>query len=281
MYTSTPCPTRLSPEQLEQYQRDGYLAFVDALSPDEVAQARSALTELVQRMAHDETAHDHGSFWMADGSRFQVQFEAGFLPDAKDDPQLELKVRKLFWFIQEHDFFQYLANEHPRLRGVLESILGAEPIMFQDMALVKPPFIGGEKPWHQDDAYFAVEPLDSVCGIWVALDEATAENGCMHVIPGGHLDGPKLHVHDRDCEIETERLDLSRVTPVPLPPGGAMFFHGLLPHQTPPNQSPDRRRALQFHYRRQNSRLISTEEYAQLFAENGVPASCAFAPKRN
>jgi phytanoyl-CoA hydroxylase len=148
------------------------------------------------------------------------------------------------------------------------------------MALVKPPFIGGEKPWHQDDAYFSVEPLDAVCGIWIALDEATEANGCMHVIPGAHRDGPRIHVHDRDCEIEAECLDLSRVVPVPLPPGGAMFFHGLLPHQTPPNQSPDRRRALQFHYRSRTSQIISKEEYSRLFAENGTPASCAVATRR-
>jgi phytanoyl-CoA hydroxylase len=59
-----------------------------------------------------------------------------------------------------------------------------------------------------------------------------------------------------------------------------MFFHGLLPHQTPPNQSPDRRRALQFHYRSRNSRIISKEEYSRIFAKNGTPASCAFAERR-
>jgi phytanoyl-CoA hydroxylase len=274
------CPTQLSDDQLAHFKRDGYLAFVDALSPEEVEQARSTLSELFERLAHDESTQTESNVWVASDSRFRIQFEDGYVPNTKDEHGLELKIRKLFWFVEAHDFFGELATSHPRLSGVLQSILGADPILFQDMALVKPPFIGGEKPWHQDDAYFTVEPLDSICGIWIALDEATVENGCMHVIPGGHLDGPKIHVHARDCEIETERLDLSRVIPVPLPAGGAMFFHGLLPHQTPPNQSPDRRRALQFHYHRQDSHVISKEEYSQIFAENGVPASCAFAERR-
>jgi hypothetical protein len=275
-----PCPERLTPEQIEDYRRDGYIAFVDALSPTEVERARATLSELVQRMVSDGEAQSRNEFWRVPDSRFLVQFEPGYAPDGAGDPQLELKVRKLFWFIQEHELFAHLAQSHPRIRGVLSSLIGADPILFQDMALVKPPFIGSEKPWHQDDAYFAALPLGAVCGVWIALDEATAENGCMHVIAGGHRDGPKVHIHDRDCEIATDRLDLSRVVPVPLPPGGAMFFHGLLPHQTPPNHSPDRRRALQFHYRSQDSRLVSREEYDGIFSENGAPASCAAAPQK-
>ena len=56
------------------------------------------------------------------------------------------------------------------------------------MALLKPPR-GREKPWHQDHAYFNL-PLDTpIVGVWIALDEATPENGCMHVIPGSHREG--------------------------------------------------------------------------------------------
>lgn len=272
-----PCPASLTPEHLTQYQRDGYLAFTDVLSTEEVQAARAALTELIHRVARDGERHPKHSVCIMADSRLQVQYEAGLMPE-ETDPDLELKVRKLFWYVDHHEFLQQLATTHPRLRAVREALLGPEPILFQDMALVKPPFIGREKPWHQDDAYFAVEPLQAVAGIWIALDEATVENGCMHVIAGGHNDGPRIHYHGSDCEINPERLDLARVVPVPLPPGGAMFFSGLLPHQTPPNSSPDRRRALQLHYRSRDSRSITREEYNMLFAEGGVPASCAANP---
>jgi ectoine hydroxylase-related dioxygenase (phytanoyl-CoA dioxygenase family) len=150
--------------------------------------------------------------------------------------------------------------------------------MFQDMALVKPPFIGSEKPWHQDNAYFSVTPLDSVLGVWIALDEATAANGCMHVLRGGHQLGALRHFHGRDCEIMPQRVDESQALAVPLPPGGAMFFYGMLPHQTPPNSSPDRRRALQFHYRSASSQVVPRDEYDRIYAEaDGTPASCAAA----
>jgi len=182
---------------------------------------------------------------------------------------------------EQHPLFTCLAKDHPRIRGVVSSLLGANPVLFQDMALIKPPLIGSEKPWHQDDAYFTVTPLDAVCGVWIALDDAAVENGCMHVIPGGHRLGPLRHFHGevegagKDCQIVHGRLDASRAVPVELPAGGGMFFHGLMPHETPPNRSPQRRRALQFHYHSATARALSHEEYARVYAEaDGTPASC-------
>jgi phytanoyl-CoA hydroxylase len=79
-----------------------------------------------------------------------------------------------------------------------------------------------------------------------------------------------------------DRLEVEEpVVPVELPGGGAMFFSGMLPHQTPPNSSPDRRRAVQFHYRAASSTVVETEKYFQLFAErDGTPATCAAASRR-
>ncbi len=276
-----PCPETLNDEQIEQYWRDGFLAFTDVLSATEVEETRAALSELVQRVAQCEAPEKKGPFWTLPGTRFGIQFEPGYIPDASD-ADVELKIRKLMWYCEQHPRLDYFVHQHPKIQGVLTSLLGADSILFQDMALIKPPFIGSEKPWHQDDAYFAVTPLDMICGVWIALDEATAENGCMHVLPGAHLDGPLKHYHDRDCEIIPDRLQNadadSRAVPIPLPPGGALFFSGLLPHQTPPNHSPERRRAVQWHYRAAHTVSIPRDEYDRVFCEaDGTPASCAAA----
>jgi phytanoyl-CoA hydroxylase len=204
-----------------------------------------------------------------------VQFEADYVPRANDE-DLELQVRKLMWYHDQHPHLQFCATEHPCTMGILETLLGPQPIMFQDTALIKPPFIGSEKPWHPDNAYFSVTPLQAIVGVWIALDEATVVNGCMHVLPGGHSLGAMKHFHGRDCEIVPQRVDEAQARAVPLPPGGAMLFYGMLPHQTPPNSSPDRRRALQFHYRSADSRIVAREEYDRIYAEaDGTPASCA------
>jgi phytanoyl-CoA hydroxylase len=146
--------------------------------------------------------------------------------------------------------------------------------MIQDMALVKPPYHGSEKPWHQDTAYFDFLPLGGIVGVWIALDPATVENGCMQVIPGSQHDGPTPHFHVRDCQMADGRVRVDRAHVVPLRPGGALFFSGLLHHGTPPNLSGDRRRALQFHYAAAGCRNMTIQEHAELFNEGGAYAGC-------
>jgi phytanoyl-CoA hydroxylase len=120
--------------------------------------------------------------------------------------------------------------------------------MFQDMALLKPPGGGREKPWHQDNAYFDIEPGTPIVGVWIALDPATAENGCMHVVPGSHREGPMVHFRRRDWQICDDQVDGGRGTMIPLPAGGALFFDGLIHHGTSANRTSRRRRAVQLHY---------------------------------
>jgi phytanoyl-CoA hydroxylase len=157
---------------------------------------------------------------------------------------------------------------------VLDQLIGPGHRMIQDMALIKPPFHGSEKPWHQDTAYFDWTPLGGVIGVWIALDEATVENGCMQVIPGSHLDGPVPHFHVRDCQVADDRVRVDRAHVVPLDPGGVLFFSGLIHHGTPPNLSGDRRRALQYHYAAAECRNMTIQEHAELFNEGGAYAGC-------
>jgi len=286
------CPDRLDPAQIARFQREGYLVFDSLLSPAEIEQARAALSEVVRRSHALAVAgspevmverskyrghSDAGVFIKKAGGTFGLQFEAGIDPLALSAEAAELKIRKLMYYYKEHPCFTALV-EHPKIRGIVGSVLGPGSLLFQDMALIKPPFIGVEKPWHQDNAYFAYSPLDQIIGVWLALDEATVENGCMHVIPGAHLQGAKKHFHGTDCEIVRDRLDLSRAIPLEMEAGGAIFFAGMLPHQTPPNRSAQRRRALQFHYRGAGTVELVREEYDKLFAEaDGSPASCKAA----
>jgi len=275
------CPQKLDKVQQQQFQEQGYLAFTDVITPQEVRGAREALTELVHRVANDPTTVKKGPFWSPEDKRIGVQFEKGYEPQGADDADLELNVRKLMYYQEEHPHFGYLSNNHPTIQGVLASILGEDALLYADQAMIKPAFIGTEKPWHQDNAYFKVTPLSAICGVWIALEDATIENGCMHVLAGQHKRGALKHHHTYDCEILPDRIVPAQAVPVELPAGGAMFFSGMLPHQTPPNKSPHRRRALQFHYRAQSSEIIETEEYFKVFAEaDGTPASCAAAARK-
>jgi phytanoyl-CoA hydroxylase len=161
---------------------------------------------------------------------------------------------------------------------MLEALIGPNPIWYGDMALCKPARVGTDKPWHQDSAYFPYEPFGHGVGVWIALDDAAVENGCMQVLRGGHKLGPKKHVHLTDCTIEPGRVDVSRAEPIEMDAGGILLFSPLLPHYTPPNRSDRRRRALQLFYRAGYTKMITQDEHSRHFVEtDGTPATCAAA----
>jgi hypothetical protein len=283
-------PGVLDATHLEQFRLRGYLAFEKVLTQPEVDAAQAALTQitvgLMQRAKRGEakiqenqnaTRNYAGVQVINPDSGFGIHFEAGIDPLAMEAEQAELKFRKLHGYHQEHQTFIDLTQD-PRIQGVIAQLIGEEAVLKAEMALSKPSFIGSEKPWHQDNAYFNWLPLNKVATAWIALDDTTVENGCMHVMPGGHTLGALKHHHTIDCEIMPDRIDKTRAVPIPLKAGGVMYFSAMLPHQTPPNKTAERRRALQFQYRGITTAQVSKEEFGRVFAEaDGTPASCALA----
>jgi phytanoyl-CoA hydroxylase len=285
-----PCPQTLSNDQIVQFKEQGYLAFSDVLTPEEVTSARESLKKLTIDLASSPFSrytppatggNTSGASYQRPDAPCSMTLEKGFDPAGKTPEEIELKVRRYWGFAKEAEIFQRMVSPGSRLHGVVSGLLGPDSILFQEMALVKPPFIGSEKPWHQDNAYFSFTPLEAIMGVWLALDDATVSNGCMHTIPGGHKTGAVQHHHGSDCEIARTLLEVDRAIPVPVPAGGAMFFYGMLPHQTPPNSSPDRRRALQFHFRGAETRRQEDTDYDTVFVNRvGEAASCRSASAR-
>lgn len=179
-----------------------------------------------------------------------LQYEPGFDPAGKDDLARELGVRKFFQFAQGDAFFWDLIRDQ-RIRGPVEAVIGAGAQLLQSLALVKPPEIGIPKAWHQDTPYFPIAPVTETVGLWIALDRATLENGCMQVVPGSHRQGPVPHIQGetgwRLDDAASARAQAAAVA-VPVEPGSALLFDANLLHFTDANRSRQRRRAVQFHF---------------------------------
>lgn len=287
-------PARPDAEMIARYREDGYLAFLEALTPQEVREASDGINQLVRKYAFNEALTEHvggngkygdaikngrGMLFKSRTSDFHFQVEGTYeaRPDRLDE--LADNIRKFQSYTTELPIYDYIANQHPRLRALLGAVLGEDYAPYSSMALCKPAGGGAEKPWHQDLAYFAVNRFDGVAGVWIALDRAIVANGCMHVIPGGHRRGPRKHEWSRvDCEITTAEIDPADAIPIELPPGGLMIFDGLLPHETPANESNLRRRALQFHYRSAATQVVPREEYQKKFVgPEGIFIGCDYS----
>jgi phytanoyl-CoA hydroxylase len=253
-------PAALDEAHVAAYHRDGFLAMENLLAPEEVVAAKQALADLL-----------HGRVPGFDGLQPEPEMKDRW---AEMTPDERAGAARKLWLFAAHEPRLGALTRHPALHRILERLIGEPCRLIQDMALLKPPLIGSEKPWHQDMAYFGWSPPERIVGVWIALDPATAENGCMQVIPGTHRAGPVPHVHDRDCQIPDERVAADRAVLVPLPPGGALFFTSLLHHGTPPNDSPHRRWAAQFHYAGESVVAIDRRQHAALFFEDDRYAGC-------
>ncbi len=159
----------------------------------------------------------------------------------------------------------------PKLLDCVEALLGPDLVLLYSHILNKPP--GGlQVAWHQDGPYWwRVEPKVAVTA-WVALDDATGENGCMRVIPGTHRGNLDLG------QRPVEEPDLIQARPFELPPGvfdescavdllmrrgDVSFHHSYLVHGSDPNRSGARRAALTIRYVTSATRIQNTPDRRQ------------------
>ncbi|MEV0291157.1 phytanoyl-CoA dioxygenase family protein [Kribbella sp. NPDC050820] len=249
----------ISAADVARFAVDGYLAVRNVLEPHEVTDVLDGLSHVLTSPGQAEIQYES---WAAD-----------HVDTATGTERMDL-VRKFMWFVNEDSRLRGLATDKRILR-IVRQLTGSEDLtMFQDMALLKPPGGGREKPWHQDNAFFSYEPGTPIVGVWIALDPATPENGCMHVIPGSHVEGPVVHFRRRDFQLCDDEVQVTRDTVVPLPPGGILFFHGLLHHGTPANRTDTRRRAVQLHYLPAGTPGIPQERRLEIFGSEGKDVTC-------
>ena len=250
-------------EHVRYYRETGFLAINDLFSKPEIDAALAGLMDLI------------------DGANPSVQstvvqYEASTrdrLPTSSLEERRDM-VRKLWDYVDDEPRLRAIAD-HPRLLETVRRLLGTpEPELYANQALLKPRGIGREKPWHQDHAFFDLPLGTPIIGCWIALDEANPENGCMHVKPGTHKEGPVVHFERRDWQICDEHLDLTRDVMVPLKPGGVLFFNGLTHHGTPANRTDERRRALQLHYIPAGTPRTSEDDRMAVFGAIGKDVTC-------
>jgi phytanoyl-CoA hydroxylase len=241
------------------YEEHGFVAVADLLGRSEVQAAIDAIGDLLsgRNPAFNDIYLERAA--AKDGGSLQAELD---------------KARKLWRFVGYDPRLKAL-SEHDYVRAIVRGLMsGKEPQLFQDMALLKPPHIGREKPWHQDHAYFDLPLETPVVGVWIALDPATIANGCMQFVDGGQRKGPMSHWRRRDWQICDADVLGTRSVACPLSPGGAVFFSSLVPHGTPQNNSEERRRALQFHYCAAEAKAAAPEERLRIFGTEGKDVSC-------
>jgi len=219
----------LTEAQVQFYRDNGFLALDRLMPPEEVAFAREVYDRLFDRRAGREVGD---------------QFDLAGTDEEGSEPVLPQ-------ILSPSSYAPELAQGVYRsiALAICRQLMGPEAELGGDHAILKPARIGAETPWHQDEAYWDEATLAESVSIWIPLQEATLENGCMWFLPGSHrfpvhahrpLGGdPRIHALELTAE-----LDLSGAVACPIPAGGCTIHHCRTLHYTGPNRSDSPRRAL-------------------------------------
>jgi hypothetical protein len=174
------------------------------------------------------------------------------MPEARVDPgarKPEERTSKVFKLHRDPVFRAFA--EQDRLLDLVAGLLGSELDCFLSQFIFKNPTAMGQ-PWHQDSFYFPFDRGPQV-GVWLAVTEATLDNGCLHVLPGSHREPVHDHVPDARPDanygyVEIVDHDMSAAVPVRMEPGDLLVFHSHLMHRSTDNRSEGIRAAMVYHY---------------------------------
>jgi phytanoyl-CoA hydroxylase len=250
----------ITPAQRETYARDGFLVLPRLFAAETcralIARAEALveaapLAELATVFSTRDQAHHSDDYFLASGDKV-----AWFLEEEAVDADGRLtrpKIRAINKIGHAlHDLDPVFApfSRRPELAAIAHDLGMTAPLLLQSMLIFKQPEIGGEVALHQDATFLYTEPV-SVMGLWVALEDATQENGCMWALPGGHRDGLKRRFKRDGRGVAFEELDLTPFAygevPLEAPQGTVVVLHGLLPHRSGANRSPRSRLAYSLH----------------------------------
>jgi phytanoyl-CoA hydroxylase len=216
------------------FDRDGYVVLADALSAGEVQALRDEAVRICR-----------GELGAVDGVE----------PAAAGEPD-EQVVRRYLCVHFPHKLSERMHGTlaHPAVVDALRQRIGPNIKAMQSMLFIKSEGKPGQA-WHQDELFIPTRDR-SLTAAWIALDDATVENGCLWVLPGSHRRGvlyPDRDHHDArfDCEVEAYDFPYrdEDAVAVEVPAGSVVLFSGYLLHMSLPNSGRHGlRRALVNHY---------------------------------
>jgi phytanoyl-CoA hydroxylase len=228
----------LSNQELEQYRSEGYAIFRNVVDLNLIAEASDHVAWLLQKNPGLRPEQLHNSLMT-------------------DDP---------FWVRLVGD---------DRLLDVAEQFIGPNIALFASHYISKPPFDGKPVLWHQDGAFWPLDPMDVVT-LWLAVDESTPENGCMRVIPGTQeLELQEMDEAPSDAVLDkvvpSQFVDESKAVDFILEPGDVSVHNPNIVHGSKANTSSKRRCGLTIRYIPTTTRIVTDVQWPSAFLLRGEP----------
>lgn len=274
----------ISEAQIQQYREDGFVVideFAEAGACDELRARAEQLVqefdpaEIVSIFSTHEQNRTTDDYFLTSGDKVRFFFEENaFNADGTLKYEKEKSINKIGHALHDLDptFERFSRSE--KIEELASAIGINNPLLLQSMYIFKQPNIGGEVTCHQDSTFLYTDPIDIV-GLWFAIEDATIENGCLWAIPGGDRSGLKSRWIRSSQGMKfdvfnTEPWPEDQLVPLEVSKGSLILLHGLLPHRSFENRSPNSRHAYTLH-------LISAD--AEYPANNWLQRSAAMPLK--
>jgi len=238
---STQKPLRLTREQLEQYDRDGYLLI----------RAKDVWTDAERKLMVDSV--NMMNEWPDKAGAWMKYYEK----NRRDPAAAEKILCRIENFTQYNPGLEYLLNAG-KLIEMSTDLLNEDSVMYKEKVNYKLPGGDGFAP-HQDIAagwWMYNQSIHISC--LVSIDPATAENGCLEVVSGKHMEGM---MSDDWKEIPAETVAKMKWEMVPTEPGDVLFFDSYVPHRSAPNNTDKSRRVLYVTYAKKSEGDFRTRYY--------------------
>jgi len=228
----------ITPENIKQYQEQGYLVVPNLLSQTDIANLKKETAAIFR------------------GQRGHIE---GMVDVDENEPDEDV-LKKYVAIHFPHKISKIIHNSlfNRNIVDILTKIVSPNMKCMQSMLFVKAPGKAGQS-WHQDEYYIPTRDR-SLVGVWIAIDDATVENGCLWIIPGrpGYIMNRVKNSSPEYADVDT--VDISKYEknkiPVEVKAGAVVFFNGYTLHSSLRNKTKDNfRTALVNHYMSAESML--------------------------
>jgi phytanoyl-CoA hydroxylase len=201
---------RVTAEQARSFNECGYFVLEDAIDRETIARVTAEIDPWEAKVEEFLRAQPNRRMMIseADGISFTVHL---------------VKRSKVLREFAAAPIFTDLCHD----------LIGPDVRLYWDQAVYKKPEYPKHFPWHQDNGYTYIEP-QAYLTCWIALTDATVDNGCPWVVPGGHLHGTLKH-RASELGYVCREEDGPEATAAPVRAGGIVVFSSLTPHRTGPN----------------------------------------------
>ncbi len=222
---------KITSRQKQEYDENGFFIARNFIPPDQL----NAISERLNMAALGKL-----------DARIAIQVEPEVQKDNLQAGDPLDRIRKVSGVARHDPFFKALAADENMVE-LMQGVLGDNIRFFGDECQLKPAHYGSAHAWHQDAPYFHHD-LMPIATLWIAIDDATRENGCIEVVPGSHKQGIIERRNRDQAWFEEGEFDTGNAVHATLKAGDALVFDILLPHGSGPNKTPSRRRSVIYRY---------------------------------